>query len=43
LNVHGFKYIRQTEIHTAEVLLPKLSAVQVEMNNEKLKVINHHA
>jgi len=42
LNVHGFKYIKQTEIHTAEILLPKPSAVQVEMTNEKLKVINYH-
>ena len=37
LNVHEFKHIRQTEIHTPEILLPKSSAVQVEMTNKKLK------
>ena len=43
MNVHRFKHIRQTEIHTAEILLPKPSSVEVEMTSEKLNVINHHA
>ena len=37
LNVHGVKYVRQTEIHTAEPLVPVLSASEVEMAIEKLK------
>jgi len=35
LNVHGFKDVRQTEIHTAEPLMPKLSAFELAI--EKLK------
>jgi hypothetical protein len=38
-NVHGVKDIGQTEIHTAEPLVPELSASEVELAIEKLK--NH--
>jgi len=31
LNVHGFNYIRQTEIHAAEPLVPEPSAFEFEM------------
>jgi hypothetical protein len=37
LNVHGVNDVRQTEIHTAEPLVPVLSASEVEMVIEKLK------
>ena len=37
LNVHGVNDVRQTEIHTAEPLLPEPSAFEVELANEKLK------
>jgi hypothetical protein len=37
LNVHGVKDVRQTEIHTAEPLVPEPSACEVEMAIEKLK------
>jgi len=36
LNVHGVN-IRQTEIHTAEPLVPELSAFEVDLATEKLK------
>ena len=36
-NVHGVKDVRQTEIHTAEPLLPKPSAFDVELVIEELK------
>jgi len=36
-NVHGVNEVRQTEIHTAEPLVPDLSAFEVEMAIEKLK------
>ena len=35
--VHGDNTVRQTEIHTAEPLVPEPSAYEVEMANEKLK------
>jgi hypothetical protein len=35
--VHGVKDIRQTEIHTAEPLVPEPSAFEVEMAIGKLK------
>jgi hypothetical protein len=35
--VHGDNNVRQTEIHTAEPLVPGPSAFQVEMAIEKLK------
>ena len=37
LNIHGVNDIRQTEIHTAEPLVPEPSAFEVEMVSEKLK------
>jgi len=36
-SVHGFSYVRQTDIHTAEPLMPEPSAFEVEMATEKLK------
>ena len=37
LNVHGVNDVRQTEIHTAEPLVPEPSAIKVELAFEKLK------
>jgi hypothetical protein len=37
LNVHGVNNVRQTEVHTAEPLVPESSAFEVELANEKLK------
>jgi hypothetical protein len=37
LNVHGVNDVRQTEIHTAEPLVPEPSASESEMAIEKLK------
>ena len=37
LNTHGVNDVRQTEIHTAEPLVPKPTAFEVEMNIEELK------
>jgi len=37
LNVHGVNNVRQTEIHTAEPLVPEPSASEVELAIEKLK------
>jgi len=37
LNVHRVNDVRQTEIHTAEPLVPELSAFEAELVNEKLK------
>ena len=36
-NVHGVNDVRQAEIHTAEPLVPELSAFEFEMTIEKLK------
>jgi hypothetical protein len=36
-SVHGVSDFRQTEIHTAEPLVPELSAFEVELATEKLK------
>ena len=36
LNVRGFNDIRQTEIHTAEPLVPEPSVFETEMSIEKL-------
>jgi hypothetical protein len=36
LNVHGVNDVRQTEIQTAEPLMPEPSAFEFEMANEKL-------
>jgi hypothetical protein len=38
LNVHGFKDVRQTEIHTAEPLESEPSAFDVKIAVEKLKI-----
>jgi hypothetical protein len=37
LNVHGDSEVRQTEIHTAEPLVPEPSVSEVEVGTEKLK------
>jgi len=37
LNVHGVNGIRQTEMHTAELIVPESSAFEVELAIEKLK------
>jgi len=37
LNIHGVNDVRQTEIHTAEPLVPETSAFEVELAAEKLK------
>ena len=37
LNVHGYNEVRQTEIHTAEPLIPEPSASEVEFAIEELK------
>jgi len=36
-NVHGISDVRQTNIHTAEPLVPEPNALEVEMDIEKLK------
>jgi hypothetical protein len=36
-NVHGDSDVRQTEIHTAQPLVPEIMAFEVEMAIEKLK------
>jgi hypothetical protein len=41
LNIHGVNDVRQTEIHTAEPLVPESSAFDFGMAFEKLKVTNH--
>jgi hypothetical protein len=41
LNIHGVNDVRQTEVHTAEPLVPEPSAFQVQMAIEKLKRKNH--
>jgi hypothetical protein len=38
LNLHGVNYVRQTEIHTAEPLVPESSSSEVEIAIEKLKI-----
>ena len=38
MNVHGVNDVRQTEIHTAESLVPEPSAIDVEMPIEKPKI-----
>jgi len=37
INVHGVNGVRRAEIHTAEPLVPKPSAFEVEMITKKLK------
>ena len=41
LNVHGVNDVRQTEIHTAEPLVPEPGAFEVELPTEKLKSHNY--
>ena len=37
MNIHGVSDVRQTEIHTAEPLVPEPSVFEVKMATEKLK------
>jgi hypothetical protein len=37
LNVHGFIYVRQTEIHTTDTLVTEPNASEIEMATEELK------
>jgi len=37
LNVHGVNDVRQTEIHTAEPLVPEPSTFEIKLAIEKLK------
>jgi hypothetical protein len=37
LNIHKLNDVRQTEIHTAETLMPETGAFEVEMALEKPK------
>jgi hypothetical protein len=37
LNIHGVNDVRQTEVHTAEPLVPEPSAFEFEMAIGKLK------
>jgi hypothetical protein len=37
VNVYGVNYIRHTETHMSEPLVPKPSASKVEMANQNLK------
>ena len=41
LNIHGVNDIRQTEVHTAEPLVPEPSASEVELAIGKLKSHSH--
>ena len=42
LNVHGVNDVRQTEIHTAEPLVPEPNEVEFEFAIEKLKSHRSH-
>ena len=37
VHVHGVNDVRQTEIHSAEPLVPEPSALEIEMTVERLK------
>ena len=37
LNMHGVNDVRQTEIHTAEPLVPEPSTFEIELAIEKIK------
>jgi len=39
--VHGVKYVRYTETHTADPLMSKARVFDFEMSNEKQKDVNH--
>ena len=41
-NIHFVSDVKQTEIHTAEPLVPEPSAFEFEIAIEKLKKTNHH-
>ena len=41
LNIHGVNGVRQTELHTAEPLVPEPSAFGVELTIEKTEIANH--
>jgi hypothetical protein len=41
IHVRGVNDVRQTEIHTAEPLVPEPSAFEIELAIEKFKVTNH--
>jgi NADH:ubiquinone oxidoreductase subunit C len=43
LNLHGVNYVRQTEIHTAEQLIPEASAFEVEILLKSYNDTNHQA
>ena len=43
LDLQGVNDVRQTEIHTAEPLVPELSAFEAEIIIESEKGKNHHA
>jgi hypothetical protein len=38
LNIHGVNDVRQTELHTAEPVVPEPSAFGIELAIEKLEV-----
>jgi hypothetical protein len=37
LNVHGINYVRQTEMHTAEPLVPEAGSFEIGVATEKLQ------
>jgi hypothetical protein len=37
-SVHGVSDLRQTELHTAQPIVPELSALETEMAIEKVKI-----
>ena len=41
MNIHGVNDVRQTEIHTAEPLVPEPSAFEFELAIEELKFTNY--
>jgi len=41
LNTHRVNDVRQTEVYTAETLVPELSPFEVKITIEKLEVINY--
>ena len=42
LNMNGVNDVRETELHTAESLVPEPSAFDLELAIEKIKSRNHH-
>jgi hypothetical protein len=43
LNIHEVNYVRYTELHTAEPLVPEPSTCEVELAIENLKSYNSQA